>query len=160
MESIRNHYMLWEAALGNRLMHADRFEWTREAPTSTTAGYAAKADSEDKADRMTCPLGAGKAGELSLADLVRVQALWTEQDDTLAALLTKFHEAMRKRDPKNRAANFVHWNRQRHNPRERKYFAMSRKITLYDGARYAGNTFRTQVRAFAFEIERMVFAFY
>ena len=71
MKSIENHYILLEASLNNRVTVTD-MEWTRPARGNTTAGFAAKADSADKHDRVTEPMGAGTVNELSLEELSEV----------------------------------------------------------------------------------------
>ena len=84
MQSICNHYLMLEVALSNRL--TKNVAWTTKAPRSSSAGFAARFDSRDKADRMAAPLGAGKADTLTMAELREVRVAF------LSVLHSYYHE--------------------------------------------------------------------
>ena len=88
LASIANHYALMETAMVARLK-ADQ-EWSFPAAKSSFPGHAARADSEDKADRHCEALGGSKVERLTDTEFQQVQTLWADHYPEYAELHRKF----------------------------------------------------------------------
>ena len=107
MMSIRNHHLLMEAALAARM--DDDMCWTTEPLASTVAGYAARLDSSDRADRVCRGLGAPTIHALPADAYKQIQTLWADEYPEYKDLHKKFNRANTKRRKAERMADVSEW---------------------------------------------------
>lgn len=107
MMSIRNHHLLMEAALAARM--DDDMCWTTEPLASTVAGYAARLDSSDRADRVCRGLGAPTNHALSADAFKQIQTLWADEYPEYKDLHKQFNRANRKRPREKKMGDVSEW---------------------------------------------------
>ena len=107
MASIKNSHLLEECANQNRLMKS--VDWSFDAPRSSPAGAAARADSSFKQDRCISLKGASKKGTLSRAELSQVQDLWGIAFPEYAALRDRFRRFNRHRSRSKQVPSIAEW---------------------------------------------------
>ena len=107
MASIKNHYLLLETALSARL--DEDVNWTRPAPKSTMAGYAQRQDSEDRADRMFTPRGAGVEYVIPDEDRQQIQSLWADAYPEYFDFHRRFNLWNRQQPVRHRLSDISKW---------------------------------------------------
>jgi hypothetical protein len=108
MTSIKNHYLLLEMSLQARL--TEDINWTRRAVKSSMAGYAQRLDSDDRADRMFTPLGAGKPYTIPESDRQQIQSLWADDYPEYFDFHRRFNFWNRQQPRKQRLNDISQWN--------------------------------------------------
>ena len=88
MMSIRNHYLLLETALCNR--NSGTQTWSNRAPRSTAAGYAARAGSKDRTERLWSVHGKMTVMKLRDVEFQEIINLWRAHDLEYDAFWKRF----------------------------------------------------------------------
>ena len=158
MKSIENNMCYLETALSNRVTQDQ--DWTRPAPGSSTAGFAATPHFMDKQDRLTSTLGVGVPATLTMDELeqvcyrtvghvertlaylyntlsyllLQIQMLWAVEDKDFSKFLDAFIERNRTQRLGARIENITLWGaqggRRQFSSDEVQYMKMERTIEV------------------------------
>ena len=145
MMSIRNHYLLLETALCNRLSRKQT--WSIDAPRSTAAGFAAREGSTNRKDRLWKVSGRKRFQRLDDTDFGEIVSLWRKHDKEYDEFWKRFL-SKRRRDAQNNAVTDIReWSPERHHnnisAKEREFQNMEQMVESYGKVRYAGYKFCT-----------------
>lgn len=132
MMSIRNHYLLLETALCNR--NSGTQTWSNRAPRSTAAGYAARAGSKDRTERLWSVHGKMTVMKLRDVEFQEIINLWRAHDLEYDTFWERFLASSRRNKVDGKFAprltDIRRWRPRYLSAKERQFQQMTKKVQV------------------------------